>query len=133
MSPSSPLLLIAVTAAPSLAPALRAHDDLRFCQTCAEEREDPLSGENPGGVQQGVWIPPGAGFTLTVELRCVSQQQGLLAQWLLFTCYSDEFQGAGAGPAAGSWLYPKRDGFRLLTFGMRAAATVARNAADVQR
>lgn len=42
----------------------------------------------------GLWIPPGGKYPLTIQLRCVSQQEGLLQQWLLVMCIPVHHIGA---------------------------------------
>lgn len=71
------LLLLGLHSVPALLPALRLMDDLGYAEACMER----LGTASPStSMDHAVWIPPGGTYPLTVQLRCIPQQQGVLSQ-----------------------------------------------------
>jgi hypothetical protein len=71
------LLLLGLHSVPALLPTLRLMDDLGYAEACMER----LGTASPSmSMDHAVWIPPGGAFHLTVQLRCIPQQQGVLSQ-----------------------------------------------------
>ena len=82
------LLVIGVHNTPVQLPALSLTDDLGFSEACMHS----LHSQTLEKRTQGLWIPPGESYAITVQLRCVPQNQGILQQWLLVVLCSYEIR-----------------------------------------
>ncbi|KAK3250050.1 hypothetical protein CYMTET_40550 [Cymbomonas tetramitiformis] len=116
-----PVMLVGVHCFPDLMPSLRLHDDFGVADASLEG-----SNETRGG-HGGALLPAGGGeYVITVDLRCIAQQQGVLSQWLVCVLNTgDRLNSDFAAVSQEAWTGG------MLTIGRRICATVATAADDV--